>query len=269
MTSNNRNENILNCKAFYTSSNQECNRLTIKIKKLEYKLDEKITVTGTIEDIEKDLQYFKNRNKYVLKELNNVKKLLCKEKKIYWTNRKRYERLIQLNKMEEEIEKYNNSYRKNNNNSLVNGKKKDKDFNTLFTNSDTCILTKIEKLPNELIRYIQSYFSYEIKYRLLETKYKPFNILNKAPSLFISNIITILFEMECYKTVISEKNLDKQYKLFYNYPNTIKRNKTDEILFLKYSILSLRYSNPEILYKFFSRLIQNNRIPNYFKLIMQ
>ena len=98
---------------------------------------------------------------------------------------------------------------------------------------------------------------------MLENKYNPYKIVNKLSAFKLRGIIKIVFGQEINKVnndVDWKKQMIVSYKIFYdtkivNSSNKIKRNLKDEKILLNYTLITLNYTSPEILYGLFKLLI--------------
>jgi hypothetical protein len=125
-------------------------------------------------------------------------------------------------------------------------------------------------LPEVVLRLIHEYFTYETQYLLLESKYKPFQIINKFSTYFTREVIkTIIVKKKYLSSILNneiEDNLNQSYNIFYdclhsdeNNINKLKRNIKDEKIFLKHIINSFRDTFPRITYELYKLIILLNK----------
>jgi hypothetical protein len=219
-------------------------RLQTKKQNIDRILEKKYTLQGNIQDIENELKRLKKEIKLKIKEKVDICKTIAKNELIFLKNKKVINRLNQLNKMEEEMILYQQN--ENENKLIPNPNNLDFDLN------------KINELPIELKRYIQEFFTYDTQCALLETKYKPFTIINHFTPYMLREIIQTIFNKEIdiyiYLNDIVKEKIINEYNLFYDYSIVkIKRNNYDERIFIKYIFIYFQYRFPRILnglYKF-------------------
>jgi hypothetical protein len=229
----------------------ENKRLNTKKKNLDVFLDKKYTICGNIKDIEYELNQIKKETKEKDSKKKEIIKTIIKNKKIYIKNKQTIARLYQLTEMEHNIK--NIKYITNTN------------TNTNTTNFDLKQMSII--LPVEVLRHIQEYFTFETRYLLLESKYKPFQLINKFNSYLTREIIkTITVKKYLYLNSGIEDNMIQQYNIFYdcllsdeNNIFKIKRNIKDEKIFLKYIINSFREKYPHVIYDLYKLIILLNK----------
>lgn len=226
----------------------ENKRLQTKKDNLDVFLEKKYTICGNIQDIQNELKQLKKEIKERESKKKEIIKTITKNKKIYVKNKKAIARLYQLIKMEQDL-------------SLYKDTEKEKDTN----------LKKISIiLPEEVLRHIQEYFTYETKYLLLESKYKPFQLINKFNPYLTREVIKTIFNKEIKKYLFLnsgiEDNMIQQYSIFYDclLPDDvnilkIKRSIKDEKIFLKHIINSFRYLYPHIVYGLYKFIILLNK----------
>jgi hypothetical protein len=203
--------------------------------------------------MEYQLKQLKKETKERENKMKEIRKTIIKNKIIYIKNKKTIARLYQLTEMEEDI-------------------KQDFKNTNINTNTNTNLdLKKMKKnLPDELLRYIQEYFTYETKYLLLESKYKPFQVINKFNTYITRQIIKIMFNKDINKYLFLNNEIEdiiiQKYTLFYdcllpdeNNILKIKRNIKDEKIFLKHIIHSFRETCPDILYGLYKFIILLNK----------
>jgi hypothetical protein len=217
-----------------------------------------VTITGTILEIEKEFKNIKKDKLNLIKQRNNLIKDIFVNEQNERASLNVINRLNQLTEMEDDVKYYHN---------VINIKplieKNEKNNKNKKNNINDPLLKAIYKLPNELIKYIQEFFTYETKCELLESKYQPYKIINKFPGLKIRNIIKLVFEKQIMKInndVDWKKQMIHSYKIFYdtkiiNNVYKIKRNLPDEKTFLIYTLITFRYTCPEILYELFKIII--------------
>lgn len=122
------------------------------------------------------------------------------------------------------------------------------------------------KLPEDIILYIQQYFTFETKCALLESKYNPLKIMNYLSIFNVHKIINIIFNtdiLECNEMMDEEtrKIIIFRYEIFYNCKVNeninirIKRSKYDERIFLKNIVLSFRPTCLNFLYGLYKFII--------------
>ena len=218
-----------------------------------------VTVTGTILEIEKELINIKNDKKNLIKQRNNLIKDIFVNEQNERASSKIINRINQLTEMEDDVKYYINIK------PLIKKNEKKNKINDP-------LLKAVDKLPTELINYIQEFFTDETKCELLESKYKPYKIVNKLSAFKLRNIIKIVFEKQIMKIdneVDWKKQMIHSYKIFYdttiiNNVYKIKRNLPDEKTFLIYTLITFRYTCPEILYELFKLIIitSNKKIKN-------
>ena len=227
-------------------------RLYRKKKSLDLLLRKNmVTITGTILQIEKELKIIKNEKNNLIKQRNNLIKEIFLNEENERLSSKIINRINQLIEMEDDVKYYND---------IINIKPLIK--NNKKININDPLLQAVNKLPNELINYIQEYFTDETKCDLLESKYQPYKIVNKLSAFKLRNIIKIVFSniFKVNEDVDWKKQMIHSYKIFYdtkimNNIYKIKRNLPDEKIFLIYTLITFRYTCPEMLYNLFKLII--------------
>lgn len=241
---------IQQCKNMITCCKVEEARLKRKRTQLDlmYKKNITLTLRGTIEEIEQSLKIHKKEKQEIILNKSKINKEILINRKYFINNTKKIERLNQLTVMEEEV----NTYKKNTNKKITNS-----NSNNLKNDS---LLSSIDNLPNELKIIIQEYFTYDTRAALLESKYKPLNIIQKMNAKLLKKLIQVIFHKEIYR--FYEYSLKQQmvadYCIFYNTyivnEMQINRYSIDEKTFLSYIIINMN-SYPKILYGIYKFLI--------------
>jgi hypothetical protein len=242
----------------------ENKRLQTKKDNLDVFLEKKYTICGNIQDIQNELKRLKKERKESENKKKEITKTITKNKKIYIKNKKAIARLYQLTEMEQDLDK---------------DKDKVKDKSTKMTKNQSNPIKDedLKKmsiiLPDEVLRHIQEYFTYDTRYSLLENKYKPFKLINKFNPYLTREIIRIIFNKEIKKYLFLnsgiEDNMIQQYSIFYdcllsddnnnNNRLKLKRSIKHEKIFLKYIINSFCHTYPHIVYGLYKFIILLNK----------
>jgi len=187
--------------------------------------------------------------------LNNVIHQISKSVQRYFNFRYSIRRLQQLTYMEEDIQFY---YWYGNQMNIFPAKKKS---NVVVT--DPLLLTIKNDIPDEMMNLIQEYIPYETKCDLLENKYDPIKLINKFKTRHIMEILNKIYQSQLLESLDTETNqqIITKFQTFYDCLHTdelrfrIKRNITDERIFLKNIILSFKPKYPKIIYDLFKLIV--------------
>ena len=106
-------------------------------------------------------------------------------------------------------------------------------------------INKISNLPLEIINIIKSYLSYETKIILIESKYKPINLIKK-----LSKKVLLILLMNIFKYIqVKNNNMNHNININ-NRINYLNYNKPDIITKIINIIYILKITNPEMVYNF-------------------
>jgi len=238
----------------------ENERLKRKLKCLQIQMHEIKTITGSIDEIEKDLKYFKKERREILIKINKIKKEINVNFHSSIKAFKTVDRIEQMEEMEEDMKFYKQfSYSKSN--TKLNNKIKIMDP----------FLQQINlKLPDVILDYIQEYFHYDTRCALLEQKYNPLRIINNFKSYNLKEIINYIYSVDVIKHYNLELNkyfIDNIY-VFYNFMTEenenikIKRSINDEKIFLSHTLVTYRFLSPQILYNLYKFIVFYDKIKN-------
>jgi len=221
---------------------------------LEESLNKNYVLTGNIKDIEIQLKSIKKEKREKERKIDKLETKIIKTYNNYKYYRDSINRLKQINYMQEDIDFYKN-YKLN-----------QKIFNKINDKNNNNILKIISySIPDDIINYIKEFLCFETRCNLLEQKYNPLKIINTLPKFKIQQYIKILIQnINSFNLIINTETLNiisYIHNTFYNCDLTkhnqpkIKRNITDERLFLKNIILSFRPSCIDILFKIYKEII--------------
>jgi hypothetical protein len=191
-------------------------------------------LSGNTEEIEIELKRIKKEKKNAKKKkkllLNKINKSI--DKKLEY--RFEISQIQQLNSIDKDIQEYK-KYSKEDITNSINLKK----------------MKKI--LPDEIIAYIKEFFTLNTKCLLLESKYKPFKMMNDFHRLQINNVFNSIFKPEMLNKIHTFpeeiEKLKLNYRTFYKYyesefnteynnNNKKKISIKDEKKFLKYIVIA-------------------------------
>ena len=237
---------------------KENERLKRKKEMLEQTNCNIYTITGTIEEIEMELKRIKREKEEKKQKLKKIINQIVITWKKFLNFKKNIRQLQQLTYMEDDINFY---YWYSKQMFIFPIKRKNASDSIIIEP----ILKSVKKLPDELINYIQEYLPYETKCSLLEHKYDPIRIINKFKPSHINEMIHKIFYNASLLSSLdyeTKENINVKFNTFYDcrFPQEqrimkAKRNITDQRLFLKNIILSLKPKFPNIMYDLFKIII--------------
>jgi hypothetical protein len=205
------------------------------------KKNKTLTIRGSITEIEQQLKIHKKEKQENIAKRTKIYNELILYQTYLENNNKKINRLNQLTEMEEDIQFYTQYANINTN-----------------THQDKSFFHLLDNLPVELQRCISEYLTYDTRCALLESKYKPLNLIKKMNAKTIKKIIYIIFNYHIYQYYDTsiKLNMNSEYFIFYEtYSRPLKRNVTDEKTFLSFLLIHIRYDNPQILYELYKYII--------------
>jgi hypothetical protein len=250
-----RNETIEELTNLKNSECEQNKRLRRKKEHLEQSICNHFIINGTIAEMEFELKHIKKENEDKQKKIqklihqisNNVRNILNYKYTIC--------RLKQMIYMEDDI-KFYYWYSKQYN--IITKKT---DFSKIKIKDS--LLLSVLGLPDVMMDLIFEYMTFETKCTLLENKYDPIKLIGKFQTKHIKEILNNIYESELLNSLDTEMNdhIVTKFFMFYNCSYRteqrlrLKRNITDERIFLKNIILSFKPKNPEIMYSLFKLII--------------
>lgn len=253
-----RNETIVQLTNYRNIEKKENERLKRKKEMLEQFLQNYHTITGTLEEIEIETKRIKKERNEKQVNINNLINQISKTVQRYFNFRNSIRRLQQLTYMEEDVQFY---YWYSKQMNIFTTKKKSSLNNLVIT--DPLLLTIKNNIPDEIMNLIQEYIPYETKCNLLETKHDPIKLINKFKTRHITEILNKIYQSELLESLDTETNqhIVSKFTTFYDCYHTdetrfrIKRNITDERVFLKNIILSFKPKHSKIMYNLYKLII--------------
>jgi hypothetical protein len=234
---------------------KENERLKRKKEVLEQSLQNYYTITGSLEEIEMETKRIKKERNEKQVNINNLIIQISKTVQRYFNFRNSIRRLQQLTYMEEDIQFYYWYGRQTN---IFSTKKK-----TDLVITNPLLLTIKKDIPDVMMDLILEYIPYETKCDLLENKYDPIKLINKFRTRHIMEFLNKIYQSQLLESLDTETNqhIVSKFKTFYDCLHTdeirfrMKRNITDERVFLKNIILSFKPKHSKIMYDLFKLII--------------
>ena len=248
-----RNETIELLTDYKNRELKENERLKRKRELLEQTFPNYYTISGTMEEIESETKKIQKERKEKQFVLNNLIHLISKTIQRYFSFRNSIRRLQQMTYMEDDIQFY---YWYSKQTNIFPAKKKSSLTDPLLKKIKTDI-------PDEVMNIIQEYIPYETKSNLLENKYDPIKLINKFKTRHIMHFLNKIYHSELLQSLDNETNeqILTKFSTFYDCSprhetrSRIKRNITDERVFLKNIILSFKPKYSKIYYDLFKLII--------------
>jgi hypothetical protein len=255
---NTRLENIARLTKLKNEEKTESIRLMRKKEMVESLLYVNYTITGNLNEMQMEIMRLKKERKEAEQKMIKTCKQILRAKEKYFQYKLAIKRLQQLTYMEEDIEFY---YWFSNQNNLFSKK-----VNKNLVITDPLLLKIKNGLPDEIIKVVQEYLTYENKAILLESKYDPIKLINKFNSYQISEIIKTIFSDLVLESIDEDtrENIIFKFRTFYDcnpyLGEPIIRNITDERVFLKNIVLSFKPNQHKILFGLYRFIIVLNKI---------
>lgn len=236
---------------------EENKRLKRKKENLEQTITNHFVINGTIEEMEFELKNIKIETFNKQQKIKKLVNLIVNTVNNIFNYNKQISRLNQLIYMDDDIKFY---YWYSKQMYVILPKKKKCNDEPII---DPFLKKIYNNLPNEIIDIIKEYIDFEIQGNLLENKYDPIKMINKFKPKQIKEFINKIYiskGIDSYsletKDIIIHK-FDTFYNCSYNDDIVlrIKRNITDERLFLKNIILSFKPKDQEILFELYKFII--------------
>lgn len=238
-----RLKEIEQCNSMITCCINENTRLKRKLLQIdnELKQNNTLTIQGSITEIEQTLKIHKKEQQENIIKRKKIYNELTLYKTYFTNNQKKINRINQLTDMEEDIKFY-------------------AQYANIYTNThqDKSFFHLLDNLPDELQMCISEYLTYETRCALLESKYKPLNLIKKMNANTVKKIIYIIFNYEIYQFYDTsiKLNMNSEYFVFYDSNSKpLTRNIKDEKTFLSFILINIRYENPQILYELYKYII--------------
>jgi hypothetical protein len=115
-------------------------------------------------------------------------------------------------------------------------------------------------LPDDILRHIQSYITYENQYELLEDKYNPLRMLKNIPSRRIPLLLEKIYTSKDYYHILTEDEYEEQYREYtnekvYNPYIYTALNFSEKKWYIRDALRMFKLRNPKLAYKLIKWII--------------
>jgi hypothetical protein len=251
-----RNEKIEELTNLKNSEWEDNKRLKRKKEHLEQSVCNHFIINGTIEEMEFELKHIKKEREDKQKKIEKLTRQISNNIRNILNYKCTICRLKQMIYMEDDI-KFYYWYSKQYN--IIYSKKTEL---SKIKIQDSLLLSVLG-LPNEMMNIIFEYMTWETKCSILENKFDPIKLIGKFQPNHIKEILNNIYQNKLLISLDNEMNnhIVTKFAMFYDCSYTtelrlrLKRNITDERIFLKNIILSFKPKNSEIMYSLFKLII--------------
>ena len=181
-------------------------KAVIRVNHFTTLLQIEFTLTGTFDQIK---EQFKN-NLYMHKIRKRILRRHQRDCKKAYNALTKFKHKMNVNALAIQWKKHNKLY--------IENEKIERKASAIAADKRICS-KKLMRLPHEILRYIQEYFTYDTKIALMETTYNPIKLLNNLRSYALLSFIKYMCIQPAFFAMLTDNEKENHLWTGYNNPN--------------------------------------------------